>query len=369
MESLETMPADAGHDLLEKWSLMEQPSLCDLTPIDIRIYRHAVRHRRIDPTDHFPDLDVSGAQVAASCERLVDVCLLTRTPAGTGLVPVSLELARQRLNEPLTSEIKTRERRIDENNRMIKGLAQMFAQAPEPEFDVAGIDVIHDPGRAHEMMLAAAGSCTEEALTMHVGSQTDVGLLEETAQNAMALLGRRVRQRMIYQHISRSSLGMRSLIKTLTRQGGLVRTTSESFETLAIFDRSTAFIPLERNGAQTGIVMITHEALVRYLCRGFERLWSGAMPFTEEPATHELASMDNQVLLMRLMAAGLKDEAIANRLGISTRTCRRHMSALLEALGASSRFQAGVKIGQLGLLRLYESACPTGPGAWVNAHP
>ncbi|MBS2965771.1 helix-turn-helix transcriptional regulator [Actinocrinis puniceicyclus] len=368
MDSLEAAASEVRHDVLEEWLATVPRSLGDLTPADIRVYRHAVRRTRIDPRQSIPELGVSSAEVAASCERLRHVCLLVRGTGRGDLVPVSLELARRRLNEPLTSEIKAREQRIDENNRLIKGLAELFTDASEPGSEVAGIDVVQDPDKAHELLFRAARNCTEEALTTHVGSQTDVGLLEQSAETAVAMLSRRVRQRMIYQHISRSSLGMRSFIRTVTRYGGLVRTTSESFESIAVFDRSTAFIPMERNGVASGIVVITHEAVVRYLCRGFERLWSGAMPFTEELATHELALRDNRMLLMRLMAAGLKDEAIANRLGISTRTCRRHMAALLEALGASSRFQAGVKAGQLGLLRLNDSA-QSGAGTWINAHP
>ncbi|KOG32387.1 hypothetical protein ADK34_09305 [Streptomyces viridochromogenes] len=44
---------------------------------------------------------------------------------------------------------------------------------------------------------------------------------------------------------------------------------------------------------------------------------------------------------MGLLAQGAKDEVIARRLGMSLRTCRRHIAELLEELGAESRFQGG----------------------------
>jgi DNA-binding NarL/FixJ family response regulator len=52
-----------------------------------------------------------------------------------------------------------------------------------------------------------------------------------------------------------------------------------------------------------------------------------------------------------LLAAGLKDEAIARQLGISLRTVHRRTSELSLALGARARFQAGVLAERSGLLR------------------
>ncbi|GAA1548194.1 response regulator transcription factor [Kribbella lupini] len=48
-----------------------------------------------------------------------------------------------------------------------------------------------------------------------------------------------------------------------------------------------------------------------------------------------------QVMIGRLMATGAKDAAIARQLGLSLRTVRSEISALIAGLGARSRFQAG----------------------------
>ena len=50
------------------------------------------------------------------------------------------------------------------------------------------------------------------------------------------------------------------------------------------------------------------------------------------------------------MAAGVTDEAAANRLGVSLRTVRRRVADLMERLDASSRFEAGLKAGRRGWL-------------------
>jgi DNA-binding NarL/FixJ family response regulator len=51
----------------------------------------------------------------------------------------------------------------------------------------------------------------------------------------------------------------------------------------------------------------------------------------------------------RRLGAGLTDEAAARRLGTSLRTYRRRVAELMAALEAGSRFQAGVRAGELGL--------------------
>ncbi len=50
-----------------------------------------------------------------------------------------------------------------------------------------------------------------------------------------------------------------------------------------------------------------------------------------------------------MLAEGAKDEVIARRLGVSLRTCRRHIAEILETLQADSRFQAGVLAERAGL--------------------
>ncbi|MEU8225368.1 LuxR C-terminal-related transcriptional regulator [Kribbella sp. NPDC048915] len=56
-------------------------------------------------------------------------------------------------------------------------------------------------------------------------------------------------------------------------------------------------------------------------------------------AVRELTS--RQLTIGRLMATGAKDAAIAHELGLSLRTIRSEIKALIAGLGAQSRFQAG----------------------------
>ena len=54
--------------------------------------------------------------------------------------------------------------------------------------------------------------------------------------------------------------------------------------------------------------------------------------------------------MLKLLDAGLKDEAIARQLGVSMRTARRRISSLIAKLGVGTRFQAGLEAARHGLL-------------------
>lgn len=54
--------------------------------------------------------------------------------------------------------------------------------------------------------------------------------------------------------------------------------------------------------------------------------------------------------LLVLLSAGCGDDSMAVQLGISVRTVRRRISAIMTRLGARSRFQAGAKAAHEGWL-------------------
>lgn len=66
------------------------------------------------------------------------------------------------------------------------------------------------------------------------------------------------------------------------------------------------------------------------------------------PPANALSLEDRR--LLALLAAGLKDDAIARQLGTSPRTLRRRLRHLLDELNAETRFQAGAQASRRGLV-------------------
>ncbi|WP_322779451.1 response regulator transcription factor, partial [Frankia sp. Cas4] len=80
--------------------------------------------------------------------------------------------------------------------------------------------------------------------------------------------------------------------------------------------------------------------------------WTTSDPLPTSPhqlADDALARPTGQRLeVLRLLAAGMTDEAIARKIGVSTRTIRRQTSEIMDQLDAGSRFQAGILAARLG---------------------
>ena len=79
----------------------------------------------------------------------------------------------------------------------------------------------------------------------------------------------------------------------------------------------------------------------------FDRFWQLGTPIGDD-AEGELDARDATVL--RLMAAGVTDAAIARQTGFSQRTVERRVRHVMERLGAQTRFQAGVQAVHRGWL-------------------
>jgi DNA-binding CsgD family transcriptional regulator len=322
----------------------------ELTDVGVAIYRHAVTRGCVNTTTIAGELGVSAAEAAEACDQLCRLKLLTDKDAEI-LTPVHPDLARELANEPLVNEIEAREHLIESNNRQLQRISEVLARTPLRVHHLTGIQVVADPAKVRWEINAAILSCNEELVTTQPGGPRSDSHLAESLHTDSVLVRRGVDRRMLYQHTTRANLGMRSYVNQIAQQGGEVRTTSEALERMLIFDQRTAILPLEPPGPKpSGSVIITHRPLVQFLRRGFERLWSSATPFKDTDAPYDRVFADIKVSLLRLMTSGLKDDAIANRLGMATRTCRRHISALMEELQATSRFQAGVRASQLGLL-------------------
>lgn len=63
--------------------------------------------------------------------------------------------------------------------------------------------------------------------------------------------------------------------------------------------------------------------------------------YADQDSAAEPSVMERK--LLGLLAEGLTDTAIAKRLSVSVRTERRMVAELMHRLGASGRFDAGVK--------------------------
>jgi DNA-binding CsgD family transcriptional regulator len=83
----------------------------------------------------------------------------------------------------------------------------------------------------------------------------------------------------------------------------------------------------------------------------FDQLWATSEPYPHAEA-HSMGTdtplSGQELAVVRLLAKGDTDTAIGRRLGVSVRTAGRLVSDIMARVDAKSRFQAGLRIGELG---------------------
>ncbi|MGH3741451.1 MAG: LuxR C-terminal-related transcriptional regulator, partial [Micromonosporaceae bacterium] len=335
----------------------EEPA-SQLSEAELAVYQHAVTHGHLDPRSAPSDLslDLNPAEMARACQSLVRLKLLNNHRNDV-LTPVHPDLALMTLNQPLVEQIRERERAMEGNGRQLQRISDELARSSARARDAGSVRVVEDPVQVQKEIDAATLRCADELVMTQPsgrGSRYDFATFYPDGRS---ILKPGVSLRALCPHAARADLKLRSYVGKAAEHDGAVRTTSTVLEQIFIFDQHTAVIPLappQEDAA--GAAIITHPAVVRFVYRNFDKLWSSALPFDHDDHTYDWASADIKISLLRLMASGLKDDAIASRLGLATRTCRRHMSQIMDELNVTSRFQAGVKIAKLDILSESETS-------------
>ena len=173
-----------------------------------------------------------------------------------------------------------------------------------------------------------------------------------------------VRFRAVY---SRDALGAPDALAALKQHveaGEEARTLPDVPLKMCLADDRIALLPLVTGseGVVESALCVVAPAVVQALAELFELVWQKAWPIGPGIGDHtsdgsidvpgemrpDLTEQDRQLLV--LVAAGLKDDAIARQLGLGARTVQRRLSALAHRMGASNRLDLVRTALHLGLV-------------------
>lgn len=94
-------------------------------------------------------------------------------------------------------------------------------------------------------------------------------------------------------------------------------------------------------------LLIRSPQLLSLLADWFDRIWTDSST-TVIGQHNDVPLSASQSRVLRLLAAGMTDETVAESCGMSVRTVRRHVTAILGALDVTSRFAIGVEAARRG---------------------
>lgn len=312
-------------------------------PDDERAYRALLRLPQASEADLAGELGWPQAKVRGCVGRLEDLGMLSRTPDRPArLVPARPDVAVDVL-------VARRRAELDRTQLAARELLAELATPDRYRSENLVEVVVGQPAVVTRFAQLLEG--TERELLV-LDRPPYAAPPDEADTRVRDLLSRGVRVLGIY---SPDSLDMPGAVDELYRAadaGEESRVHAKVPIKLAISDRSLALLPFGVDEVVDSALVVHRSTLLEALTQLFFLLWEQATP----PAltgTDDRAELDGR--LLTLLAAGLKDDAVARQLGLSSRTVGRRIAALLDALGARTRFQAGVAAQRRGL---FDAAAP-----------
>ncbi|MFJ6379540.1 hypothetical protein ACIQI7_05945 [Kitasatospora sp. NPDC092039] len=336
-----------------------------LDEIGVAAYQWAVRNGGLDAAD--PDrcadeLGVRADELTAAIDTLNALHLLTPMAGSSVLLPNGPDAAIAALLGPTEDELRRAETELSRRRRnteqvrsALSALSAVYFEARRQRNHDEAVDSLADKFAVRALLAELGANCRVELMACQPGGGRPPAALADALPRDLAMLERGVRIRSLYQHTARFHAPTQAYVEAVVEAGSEIRTLVELPGRMIVFDRQVAFLPHLRQPG--GAVIVREESIVAHLCQSFEQAWANASEYRTGPlAAHESAE-DIKRLITTLLGAGLKDDVIAKRAGLSVRSCRQHIAELLERLGARSRFQAGVIAARSGLLP------PARPGA------
>ncbi|MET8648595.1 MULTISPECIES: LuxR C-terminal-related transcriptional regulator [Nocardia] len=312
-----------------------------------RAYAALVHHPRSGLADIARHLSVSLESAAASLEVLCELQAAVRLDNGDG-EPVWDAHAPESLSE---SEAKRRQHAINQMHASAARLSETFRsvrRSPRGNGAVVPVYERLEMLADFEEIQHAARGCVK--VIERPPYLSDPDREQQLFLLKRARLGAGIRYQTLYQDaIYQDPERLRHALAT-NAVGAHARTLPDPPLKVIICDDDRASLVLhadERRPDPMGL-RITGSPALRLIVKTFDVLWSLAAPISVNPTADELDERDRAILT--LMGLGATDDTIARRLGMSRRTVVRRTARLLERLGASTRFQAGVQATRRGWL-------------------
>lgn len=259
--------------------------------------------------------------------------------------PASPDLALQGVLAGHQNQLAHDQERLLDGHRRLADAQARFGIGMNGRFPAHLVSVVSDRAEISELSAALMNTARKDWMSLE-SLVTDMPLTEDFTQQPLPAFAGRVRCRSIYAVSAMDDPVARRIIQACAEGGEQARLLPEVPMKMKLADHTTAMLPLTPAGT-AGALVVRAPVIIAALRDYFELLWDRATPLgpsrrrRSESGVPASGLTPTQQMVLRLMAEGHHDEAIAHRAGISTTSVRRHIKAIMDKLGVNSRFAAG----------------------------
>ncbi|MFJ4437301.1 LuxR C-terminal-related transcriptional regulator [Streptomyces sp. NPDC088923] len=315
------------------------------------VYRAMVACEEAGVADLAEHLSISDGDVRNALEALAGASLARPAmgePTRWRAVNPELELAS--LIARQEAELATQQQVLQQNRSVVADLLADYSTAAFRRGGGTNADFeeVSDVEEVRAKLRILSQQVRTEVFALVPGGPQSAEVLAASRVLDEETLRRGVRMRTVYLSSVRNDGPSVSYARWLSQQGGQIRTTESLPMRLLLIDHSVALIRVDPEQPGQGALFIRSPGVVAALYFLAENVWESSLPFGSPPVKDGFGLSTQERELLRLLAGGLTDAMSARRLGLSIRTVRRLMADLMKRINAASRFQAGLRLGQLG---------------------
>jgi hypothetical protein len=308
------------------------------------VYRALLRNPGRDVVWFAAHLERDGDQVSRELEGLVDIGLARREGDGFSAGPPATTI--QPLVNAELSELDGRRAQLDAVRASLASFAADHVVGRSRSWAEAPFELLSDAesfAAVEDLQRSTRGEvlCSHQVIDIDVSSPPYVELLERQLAEGRPM-------RALYPRDVVDEPRRLAYVRHWAGIGEEVRISHQFVPYMAVFGHEVAIVAASSGqGPSEGRILVRAPALVSLVNDLFERYWEKAVPLRSTPVGF---GRNERVEILEGLMLGAKDEALARQLGVSLRTVRRRVADLMDELGATTRFQAGMEAVRRGLV-------------------
>jgi len=328
-----------------------------ITASEETAYRRLLATERATAGDLAKLAEQSTGEVRAALHSLEAKGLVARSPGKSGrYVPVDPEVALEVL-------LLRRQAELEHARLSVRRLVEDIRETSRTLSSTEIVEVVRGREAIQQRVIQLQRTARAEVVGMDKPPYATVDEAEVADGNdvEVELLRKGIRYRVLYDRSALELDGTMAHIRARTREGEEARLLEGLPMRLMIADRALALLPLSLRGPdlEEGDILIRASPLLEALVLLFEIMWErgipvrGTGPDAAVPSPRgpkDATFTEEELLMISLVAADEKDDAIARHLSVAKRTAQRRLSRLMRKMGATSRIQLVIEAVRRGIV-------------------
>ncbi|MFD8478107.1 LuxR C-terminal-related transcriptional regulator [Kitasatospora sp. NPDC059673] len=308
--------------------------------VGTEVYRHLADHGPATPAELHAALAEDRVDLNAAVRHLLELRLVRQAPDGRLHADTPARAGLEAL-APAVRDLVRHHRELQEMHSTLAALLPVYESSTLGRVSGQQVERLTDLASVRRTITELAARSTTEVLASQPGGARSEEVLNESLSRTEALLNRGVRMRTIYQHTAQFDQTTVEYVRKVTALGAEIRTVSDAFVRVLIFDRTTALIEL--HDEPLGAALVQDPSMIAFAVASFERAWVASDEFPAVQQRQRVRETSNNIksAIVRMLVQGYEEKLIAKRLGMSVRTCQRHISEIMRRIGARNRLHAG----------------------------